>query len=146
MSIVFYTPRWANYPWIESSLESLLPNDNGGKKFDETKLKQNLQKHNTDISAKYILSEETTQYPILILPFDAIFQSVIEHTDISLFANFKNVYWSSPTTILLCLLNQLSVSSEAIEVTKNNQAILLTVSKLTTDVDRLVKRFEASEK
>ena len=119
-------------------LESLLQND-------QAKLKQNLQKHITDISTKYILPGETTNYAILFLPSDAIFQSVVEHTDIVLFANSKNIYLSSPTT-LLCLFNQLTASTQAVEVSENNEAILQTVSKLTTDVDRLLKRFEESEK
>lgn len=112
---------------------------------DEKKIKASLKKHIGNIASKYILAGETVDCAILFLPSDAIYQEVVAMTDIVLLANSKKVFLSSPTT-LLAMLNQLNACSRGIILSQNNEATICTVGKLTNDVERLVGRFEASEK
>jgi DNA anti-recombination protein RmuC len=119
-------------------LESLLEDD-------KVKFKQAFKKHITDIASKYILSGETTDFAIMLLPSDGDFQTVMEHPDIWLFANTQRVYLHSPTT-LMCSLHHLNAIARTVEVSENHKAILKPVEKLTNDVDLLLQHFRAAEK
>ena len=77
---------------------------------DEEKIKRekmfrdDVKKHIDAISSKYIISGETSNQAIMFLPAEAIFAEInAYHTNLISYAQSKNVWISSPTTLISLL-------------------------------------------
>ena len=70
----------------------------------EKMFRDDVKKHIDAISSKYIISGETSNQAIMFLPAEAIFAEInAYHTNLISYAQSKNVWISSPTTLMSLL-------------------------------------------
>lgn len=118
-------------------------NENNDMKSDnEKKFKIDIKKHIDDISKKYIIANETTEYALLFLPAESIFSDLHSNfVDIIEYAKIKKVWIVSPNTVMAFVFTLNSIiknenTKEKIDVIEQN---LIDISK---DFIRYEKRLE----
>jgi len=73
---------------------------------DWTLFKQDIKKHIDDISQKYVIPPETTEYAVMFLPAESLFIEIMDRFPSTLeYAQSKKVCLSSPTTLLTLIYN-----------------------------------------
>lgn len=103
--------------------------------------KNDLKKHIDDIASKYIIPGETSQ-AIMFLPAEAVFAYMQSYClDIVEYANKKNVWITSPTT-LIATLTTIQVVIRNIERDKHTKVIQDELQKLSVEFDRYSVRFD----
>ncbi len=103
--------------------------------------KSDLKKHIDDISSKYIIAGETDQ-AIMFLPAEAVFAYMQSYClDVVEYANKKNVWITSPTT-LIATLTTMQVVMQNIERDKHTKVIQDELQKLSVEFTRYSTRFD----
>ncbi len=103
--------------------------------------KNDLKKHVDDIANKYIIAGTTTQ-AIMFLPAEAVFAYMQAYClDIVEYANRKNVWIVSPTT-LIATLTTMQVVIKNVERDKHAKVIQEELVKLGVEFDRYATRFD----
>lgn len=135
-------------------VDSKFPLENFRRMFDMTfteierrefakDFKINLKKHIDDISAKYIVTGETTDQAILFLPAEAIFAEIYAyHPDIIDYAQNKKVWLTSPTTFM-AMITTIQVVIQNIERSKYTNVIHQELNKLADEFGRYKKRWDS---
>ncbi len=118
------------------------------KKFMQT-FNQDVKKHITDISTKYIIPGETANGAIMFIPAEAIFAEIhSKFPDLVIYAQQKNVWLTSPTTLMAILTTASSVlkdhdTRENIHVIQEQLRILAKdFSTFTERMSKLAKHIE----
>ncbi len=94
----------AKFPLENYQQMDLLSAQDPYRKSAETRFRQDLKKHISDIAEKYIIPGETAEGAVLFLPAEAIFAEIHAHfPDIVEFAQRKQVWMVSPTTLMAIL-------------------------------------------
>lgn len=115
------------------------------KEARELALKQfklDVKKHIDAISGKYIVPGETASEAIMFLPAEAIFAEInAYHSDLVEYAYHKNVWITSPTT-LMSTLTTISMILKNMERDKYAKVIHEELNKLSVDFDRYKERWD----
>ncbi|MFV0499520.1 MAG: DNA recombination protein RmuC [Bacilli bacterium] len=142
---------FAPAPLNKIGIDSKFPLENYRRAIDNDKnsdsknylnaFKTDLKKHIDDIANKYIIVGETEQ-AIMFLPAEAVFAYMQSYClDIVEYANKKNVWITSPTT-LIATLTTMQVLLENIERDKYTKVIQDELKKLSIEFDRYSDRFD----
>ncbi len=101
---------------------------------------RDIKKHIDDISSKYIINGETTNFALMFVPSEAIYLAILDSSKLVEYSFKKKVWITSPTTILslLTMLDNVSKNNKRI---KNVDQILSEVDKLEIEFERLNKRY-----
>ncbi|MPV86808.1 DNA recombination protein RmuC [Ostreibacterium oceani] len=104
--------------------------------------KRAIKKHIDDIADKYILPPQTGDSAILFIPAEAIFAEIhAYHQDIVEYAQRKQIWLTSPTTLMAVLATAKSVIKD--DATRKQAHILREqLYTLRTDFDRFQKRMD----
>lgn len=87
---------------------------NQEKKLIESQFRSDIKKHIQDIAEKYIIPGETADGAILFIPAEAIFAEIhANFADLVYFAQQKNVWLASPTTMMAILTTARAVLKDA---------------------------------
>lgn len=104
------------------------------------------KKHIDAIHDKYIIKNETADQAVLFLPSEAVFAELnAYHSNIVDYAYKKNVWITSPTT-LMAFLTTIQVMLKNIERNKYNQIIQQELEKLSADFTRYKTRWDKLSK
>lgn len=121
---------------------------------------QNIKKHVDDISSKYIILNETTDYALMFIPSEAVFSEIqANYMHLVTYAQQKKVLITAPTT-LVYMLTMILIIHKDLEKEKNAENMLLELTKLfndyrlfferwaqfKADVQRLVKSIDSLDK
>jgi len=112
--------------------------------YNEAKraFKLNLKKHIDDIATKYIIKNTTAEMAVLFLPAEAIFAELnAYHQDIIDYAQSRNVWIASPTT-LMALLTTVQAIVRDIRTKEEAKAIQEELIKLSSNFTRYKERWE----
>jgi DNA recombination protein RmuC len=104
------------------------------------KFKQDIKKHITDISSKYILPGFTCDNALMFIPAESVFAEIhANHEELVQFAFDKRVWLTSPTTLMAIL----TTANSVIKDQKTRQQVHLIqdhLRLLSKDFDRFGKR------
>ncbi len=106
------------------------------------KFKQDIKKHITDISSKYILPGITCDSALMFIPAESVFAEIhAYHEELVQFAFEKRVWLTSPTTLMAIL----TTANSVIKDQKTRQQVHLIqdhLRLLSKDFERFAKRME----
>lgn len=126
-----------NYQMMVDKKHSLMERERYEKEF-----KSDVKKHIDAISSKYIIPAVTADQAIMFLPAEAIFAEInAYHQDIIDYANKKNVWITSPTT-LMSTLTVIQMIVKNMERDKYASIIHEELIKLSADFDRYRERWD----
>lgn len=107
---------------------------------------QNIKKHINDIASKYIIKNETTNYALMFIPSEAVFSEIqANYVDLILYAQQKNVWLTSPTT-LVYMLTMILLIYQDVEKEKHAEKMLLEVDRLFDDFRLFFERWNIFKK
>ena len=108
----------------------------------EKQFKADVKKHIDDISSKYIIPSVTSNQAIMFLPAEAIFAEInAYHNDLVEYAYKKNVWITSPTT-LISSLTTIQVLLKNIERDKYAKIVHEELTKLGIEFSRYKERWD----
>lgn len=146
---VLFTPE----PLGTISIDSKFPLENYRRMIDKTLTDfersqaerlfvSDCKKHIDDIASKYIIPEVTANQAFLFLPAEAIFAEIhAYHNDIIEYASKKNVWLTSPTT-LMSTLTTIQTILINIERNKYTEVIHQEINKLNSEFKRYRVRWD----
>jgi DNA recombination protein RmuC len=112
------------------------------KLLAEKQFKQDVKKHVDDISAKYIISNVTSDGAVMFIPAEAVFAELhAYHADVIEYAMNKRVWVVSPTT-LMAVLNTARAVLKDVETRKQVHVIKEELGKLSKDFGRFDVRMK----
>lgn len=144
---------FAPQPLGTVAIDSKFPLENYQRMTDKNKSKeereyyekifvQDVKKHISDISKKYIIEGETSDEAIMFLPAEAIFAEInAYHPELLSYAINKKIWITGPTT-LLSTLSIISMILKNIERDKFTKVIHTELSKLSVEFTRYKDRWE----
>lgn len=102
-----------------------------------------VKKHIDDISRKYIIHGETSEFALMFIPSEAIFSDMINHfySEIVDYAYEKNVWITSGTT-LVAILTLINVTVTNMRRDEQAEVILDELKALAIEFERYRKRWE----
>lgn len=107
-----------------------------------TRFKQDIKKHITDISSKYILPGITCDSALMFIPAESVFAEIhAHHEELVQFAFEKRIWLTSPTTLMAIL----TTANSVIKDQKTKQQVHLIqdhLRLLSKDFERFGKRME----
>lgn len=104
--------------------------------------KADIKKHIDDISAKYIIANETSDGAVMFIPAEAVFAEIhAYHGDVVDYAMHKRVWLVSPTT-LMAVLNTARAVLKDVEMRKQVHIIKDELAKLSKDFNRFDTRMK----
>jgi len=107
---------------------------------------QNIKKHINDIASKYIIKNETTNYALMFIPSEAVFSEIqANYVDLILYAQQKNVWLTSPTT-LVYMLTMILLIYQDVEKEKHAEKMLLEIDRLFNDFRLFFERWDIFKK
>lgn len=107
---------------------------------------QNIKKHINDIASKYIIKNETTNYALMFIPSEAVFSEIqANYVDLILYAQQKNVWLTSPTT-LVYMLTMILLIYQDVEKEKHAEKMLLEIDRLFDDFRLFFARWDIFKK
>jgi DNA recombination protein RmuC len=109
------------------------------------KVTESLKKHIKDVSTKYIVAGETSDYAVLFVPSESIFLQIVEHSYLVIEAHKSKVLLASPTTLVAVLTTLQSVVRN-VQLQENSLALISEMTAMDADLDRLSDRSEKAEK
>lgn len=122
-------------------IDSKFPLTNYLKIFDDESYKKaflkDIKKHINDISTRYITPPDTTEFAVMFLPSEAVFNAACE-SEILEFAYQKGVFLSSPTT-LMALLYSLGAFLKDEQISKNVMVIKKEIFELSNEFIKFKK-------
>lgn len=111
------------------------------KEAAQKEFKSDIKKR-IDETAKYIVPGTTSEMAIMFIPSEAIFAEVNSHfADVILYAQKKNVWVASPTTIM-AILTLIQQTVRDVKRDKNIKVIQKELSTLAVDFERFNTRWE----
>lgn len=125
-----------------SNFKNLLDNQDDTLKEKEYKklFIQDVKKHITDISSKYIIQNETSEYAIMFIPAEYIYIYINNFCqDLIDFALTKKVWLTGPTN-LISTLTMIHTILKNIETNKFAKEIKKDLMRLSEEFERFVKR------
>ena len=151
-AIVYGSGRSLNIPidskfslenYIRMYDDTLAPSE----KITASKLfEQNIKKHIDDISSKYIIENETTDYALMFIPSEAVFAEIqANYMHVVQYAQRKKVWIAAPTT-LVYMLTMILIMHQDFEKEKNAERMLQEISKLFNDFRLFFERWETFKK
>jgi DNA recombination protein RmuC len=112
----------------------------------EKSFKQDVKKHIDAIASKYIIDDETANQAFMFIPAEAVFAEITAyHEDVIIYAQKKNVWLVSPTTLISTLTTILTIVKN-IERDKQTSVILEELKKLGVEFKRYSSRWESLNK
>lgn len=107
---------------------------------------QNIKKHMDDISSKYIIKHETTDYALMFIPSEAVFSEIqANYLNLVIYGQNKKVWLASPTNLTYMLTVILMLNQDR-EKEKNAERMLLELTKLFKDFKLFFDRWEIFKK
>jgi DNA recombination protein RmuC len=138
---------------LEKWLAAQKVKDEEGREPLLREFRQQVKKHVTDISKKYILpGEDTVDYAFMYVPGEAVFQEIYNNSDLFDFAAEKHVILVSPNNFYLFLQLVLKsfegeqIEARAKEVLNELRAIQQDSGKLGTSLELLFKHLGNAQK
>jgi len=122
-------------------------------KTTETLFRRSIKKHIDDISSKYIIGNYTGEHALMFIPAEAIYLEIHSHfLDLVDYAQRKNVWLSSPTT-MMAILSTVQVVIKEQKQAENIHLIQKELKSLSIDFrlwrdrwDKLSRSFETIKK
>ena len=112
------------------------------RKIAETNFEVNVKKHIDDIANKYIIANETSEQAIIFIPAEAIFAQIhAYHENLLIYAQKKQVWFASPTT-LMAMLTTIQVVIKNIEQSKHAKVIQENLHALSEEFARYKIRWD----
>jgi len=143
---------FAPEPMGNVAIDSKFPFENYRRMIDaspnetlryEKQFKLDVKKHIDDIANKYIIAHETAEYAIMFLPAEAVFAQInAYHSDIIEYGYKRNVWLTSPTT-LMAMLTTLQVVLKNIERDKYARVIREELQRLSLEFSRYQSRWQS---
>jgi len=143
---------FAPEPMGNVAIDSKFPFENYRRMLDaspnetlryEKQFKLDVKKHIDDIANKYIIAHETAEYAIMFLPAEAVFAQInAYHSDIIEYGYKRNVWLTSPTT-LMAMLTTLQVVLKNIERDKYARVIRDELQRLSLEFSRYQSRWQS---
>ena len=136
------------------AIDSKFPLENFNRLQDESltsaqktvvlnEFKNDVKKHITAISQKYIIANETSEFAYMFIPAEAIFAYINANMqEVVQFSYEKKVYLVSPTT-LMAYLTLIKALFLGIQKNERMQEIQDELTKLSVEFTRFVKRYES---
>lgn len=119
---------------------------NHDKTSAEKQFKIDIKKHIQDIADKYIITGETADGAVMFIPAEAIFAEIhAKHPDLVVYAQRRNVWLVSPTTLMAVLTTARAVLKDA-ATRKQVHEIQKHLRLLSNDFDRFQNRMEQLSK
>ncbi|CZE47927.1 DNA recombination protein RmuC [Campylobacter geochelonis] len=123
----------ANYQRI---CEACSLNDKKSVQIYEKEFKKDLKRQIDDISLKYILPPQTTEYAVMFIPSEAIFLYICSNlSEVFEYMNQKAVFMASPST-LMALLYSFKTFLRDESISKNANTIKQEIFNLSKDFDK----------
>lgn len=112
------------------------------RKAAEKQFKNDVRKHVDDIAEKYILPGETADGAVMFIPAEAVFAEIhAHHTDVVEYAQRKQVWLASPTTLMAILTTARAVLKD--EATREQVHVIQEhLVALSKDFDRFQLRMD----
>lgn len=111
----------------------------------KTLFERDIKKHITDISSKYIISDETANYAIMFIPSESIYLEIMDNSKLIEYSMKNKVWITSPTT-LLALLAMIDNIETDYKRAENANQIERELQMLGVEFDRFNKRYVNLEK
>lgn len=132
----------AKFPLESFQKMTALNINDGDRKIAEQQFRQDIKKHISDISSKYIIPNETADGAIMFIPAEAVFAEIHGHyPDLVEFAQKNRVWMTSPTTMMAILTTARAVLKDA-DTRKQVHVIQEHLTLLAKDFDRFQKRMD----
>ncbi|WP_157940027.1 DNA recombination protein RmuC [Campylobacter blaseri] len=104
---------------------------------------RDIKNHIDDISNKYILPPETTEYAILFLPSEAIFTYICSNlVEIFEYMSRKNVFIASPST-LMAITHSINIFTKDEKIMKNTNLMKHHIAELSKEFEIFKKQNSA---
>ena len=108
--------------------------------------KQDCKKHIDDISKKYIIEDETSDYAIMFIPAEAVFAEInAYHQDIVDYSYNKRVFITGPTTIMASL-SSIQILLRDLERDKQSKIVNENLKALGQEFNRFKDRWDKLKK
>jgi DNA recombination protein RmuC len=108
----------------------------------EKQFKRNIQQHIDDISKKYIIKSETTDFAMMFIPAESIFIELISnYPNLARYALSKKVIIASPLTITH-LLNSVQIATRDLKIHQNASVIQKHIMGLNDEFKRFDERID----
>lgn len=121
-------------------LENYLEYRETGEVGFKNLFQRDIKKHIDDISKKYIIGGETTNFAIMFIPSEAIYMEVMDDPKLVDYSYRKKTWIASPTTLiaLVTMLENINTDYKRME---NMNLIESELDKLSVEFDRFNKRY-----
>lgn len=121
-------------------LENYLEYRDTGEIGFKNLFERDIKKHIDDISKKYIIGGETTNFAIMFIPSEAIYMEVMDSSKLVDYSYRKKVWIASPTTLiaLVTMLENINTDYKRME---NINLIESELDKLSIEFERFNKRY-----
>lgn len=126
-------------------LENFVNYQETGELGFKTLFERDIKKHITDISSKYIISDETANYAIMFIPSESVYLEIMANSKLMEFS-MKNKVWTTSPTTLLALLAMIDNIETDYKRAENANQIERELEALGVDFDRFNKRYLNLEK
>jgi DNA recombination protein RmuC len=143
----------SKFPLENYQIMTNFNNSDSDRKKSEQLFKQDIKKHISDISSKYIIPGETSEGAILFIPAEAIFAEIhAQFSDLVEVAHRAGVWLASPTTLMAILTTARAVlkdnaTREHIHVIQAHLRLLANdFNRFDTRLDNLAKHIEQVNK
>ncbi|MCB9498474.1 MAG: DNA recombination protein RmuC [Bacillales bacterium] len=107
--------------------------------------KNDVKKHLSDISSKYIIKGETSEQAIMFVPSEAVFAEINANFPDLIQESQKLKVWITSPTTLISILQTVEIMLKEAERSKNAKKLFDELAKLSEDFDRYEKRWSQFE-
>lgn len=121
-------------------LENFLEYHETGEIGFKNLFERDIKKHIDDISSKYIIGGETTNFAIMFIPSESIYLEVMESAKLAHYSYKHKVWIASPTT-LIALITMLENVNSDYKRMENIGLIEVELGKLSVEFERFNKRY-----
>lgn len=126
-----------NYSRMFDDGLSVVERDSARRQF-----KMDVKKHVDDISAKYIIANETSDGAVMFLPAEAVFAEIhAYHHDLVEYAQKKRVWLTSPTT-MMAIVHTVCTVMKDVQMREQVHIIQSELGKLSVDFKRFDERMK----
>lgn len=130
------------------TIDSKFPLENYRKMIDNNLEKNNyknlfiqdIKNHIKDISAKYIIKNETSDYSIMFVPSEVVFAEIQKFPELVDYSYKMKVTIASPST-LITILTVIYIQVKNIQVNKFGKTIQIELDKLNEEFNRFKERW-----
>ena len=130
----------AKFSW-ENYSKQVKEKDESKKKIHAKEFSNDIKKHISDISEKYIIPNETAKFAVMYVPSQGVFDAISNHeTNFPEKAKEKNVIIVSPNS-LFGVLQTYNILFQKKEMSEKADIIQGEFSKIYEDISRFSKRY-----